>query len=352
MRRPERPTSSDASQEASVWLARLERGLRAEEGPAIREWLKHGPNRQAIAESARLLHGPDINAALATLIPVEPRRNVVKAGGKSGLTMPLVFALVSTSTLVATFMGGGRTPADANADLTRRMGNTDTYATSVGQTRKVKLADGSTMTLNTGTRVSVTYSERARDVYLVEGEVSFDVAFEPRRPFIVTAGRRQFEAVDTSFNLRELTQDNVELTVTRGSVKVLDAPPRLPDTPARRRAPITFGEATVHELEAALVEPGFQLVNSIEAGDVEARTAWQHGLIICENRTLEELLAEVERYTPAKFVLADEALRDVRISGQFRIGNVNAVRQALRQQFSVGSHRDGNQIVLTALRTS
>jgi hypothetical protein len=47
-------------EEASVWLGRLGRGLRPEEAPALRDWLKDRIHRAVILDTARLWHSADI----------------------------------------------------------------------------------------------------------------------------------------------------------------------------------------------------------------------------------------------------------------------------------------------------
>jgi hypothetical protein len=47
-----------AREEAAMWLARLDRGLRADEAPPLRDWLKDRVNRNIILDMARLWHGP------------------------------------------------------------------------------------------------------------------------------------------------------------------------------------------------------------------------------------------------------------------------------------------------------
>jgi transmembrane sensor len=223
------------------------------------------------------------------------------------------------------------------------------YITAIGEQREVTLPDNSSIMMNTGTRMGVDYSARSRDVSILYGEASFRVSHEPDRPFTVHAGKRDFQAVGTHFNVRVLTPDNVELTVTEGMVKVLYAPPIIPDTPAMRRLPFTFGEETVGALETALVEPGYQSIRKIEAGELEVLVAWQRGMLIFEREPLESVLAEVDRYTTTKFVLADDKLRLVRVSGYFRTGDIDGLLVALRKDFAVDSRRDAQgRVVLTA----
>ncbi len=129
-------------------------------------------------------------------------------------------------------------------------------------------------------------------------------------------------------------------------------PPSTADTPAKLRDEVTHPETTVGALETALVEPGFQTVRKLETGEADARLAWQRGMLIFEGEPLGEALAEVDRYTTTKFILADEKLRDVRVGGYFRAGDVDGLLVALRENFLIDSRRDAQgRVVLTALPT-
>jgi transmembrane sensor len=227
------------------------------------------------------------------------------------------------------------------------------YSTSVGQQRQIALPDNTGVTLNTHTCLSVAYSPGLRVVQLPYGEATFHVAHDQwRRPFMVRAGSRIFQAVGTNFNVRVLSPDNVQLTVTEGNVRVLFTPTSLPDTPAqaRLRDNMTLDDTTVSALETALVEPGMQFVRKLEASDVETLLAWQRGMIFFREALLEDALAEIDRYTNTRFVVADQTLRGVRINGSFRTGDVEGLLRTLRTEFLIDSRRDAQgQVVLTAL---
>jgi transmembrane sensor len=349
------PSSSTAialtqrEQECAKWLARLERGMRNDEGRQLKEWLTDPRNREAILEAADLWHSRDVQSLLFALTGVSPQRRHT-APRKRTILFPLVVALLSTGALVYMVTGGHhRSPVEKQAPAIP----STPYATAIGETREMTLGDGTQITLNTNTRISVSFSQQAREVVLVRGEATFNVAPEATpRPFNVIAGQRTFQAIGTRFNVRTL-RDNVDLIVMEGKVKILDARPTEPTTPARRRDVLTYGEQTINAFEEALVDPGFQSVSPIDASEVQVRLAWQKGLIIVEDRTLGDALAEVQRYTPVRFVLADERLGALRVSGSFRTGNVNSVRVVLRQNFFVASRRDTRgRIVLSQVHTT
>jgi len=346
-------STSGPREETNLWLARIERGLRAEEGPALREWLKQAPHRKAILESAQLWHGPEVYALVASLVPAQdlqpekPRRSIYKLCVAAALVGSLGFlgAMAALGVTPWAYMRGER-PG-------RYLMPSGVYVTGIGETQKVTLNDASEITLNTGSSLVIAYSPKSRDVFLRYGEASFDVTPIQDRPFVVTVGRRHFQAVGTRFNVRVLPNGLVDVTVTEGEVKVLYATPKLPDDPALRRTTVTYGEATLSALDAAAVGAHFQLVSRLEPHEADARTAWQRGLIVMESLSLPDALDEIDRYTQTRFVLGDETLRNVRIGGQFKTGDVDGLLRTLRDQFRIESTRDTQgRVVLTPLRAA
>ena len=323
--------------------------MRKDEGEALKQWLKDVRNRDAIVEAAGLWHSRDVQALLFAITGVSPQARRPQPRVR-GLLLPLVIAVVSTVGLIWMLTHGQ--PQTPNHKMAPAVPSTF-YRTAVGEAREITLADGTRVTLNTDTRLSVAFTQQAREVQLLSGEATFNVAHEATtRPFNVLAGQREFEALGTQFNLRVLP-DNVDLIVMQGQVRILDSRPREPTTPARRRDVLTYGEQTIGVGEEALVDPGFQSVSPIDSNEMQVRLAWQKGLIIVEDRSLGDALAEIERYTRTKFVLADEKLRTLRVSGSFRTGNVNAVRRVLRQDFLVASRKDTRgRIVLSPVQST
>jgi transmembrane sensor len=347
-------------EEASMWLARLDRGLRPEEATGLREWLKKADHRRCILDMARLWHGADIIAVLAELFPVgpEPEERGYTWRQFAGLLLRTV-GVVGLIVLVVTGeqpwshfrTSWARGPDTCDAPLKTRVGR-GLYSTSVGEKRELALPDNTTVTLNTHTCMGVVYYPGIRQIYLPYGEATFHVAQDRQRPFFVRAGGRRFEALGTNFNVRVRSPDDVELTVTEGHVKVIYIPTSLPETPAeaRLRDNMTFDDTTVSAYEMALVEPGMQFVRKIDMTDVDNLLAWQQGMISFKSEPLEAALAEIDRYTNTVFVLADNQLRGVRIDGRFHTGDVEGLLHTLRQKFLIDSHRDAQgRIVLTPL---
>lgn len=350
-------------EEASMWLARLGRGLRPGEAPALREWLQDRVNRAVILDTARLWHSPDILALLGELIPAgpEPMERLSWKAYIPAITQAVV------ATLLIIWIVSGATPhwqrvahwthLQGSRVMPRSVVSAGRYFTDLGERGDIELADGSRVTLNTNTRMQVSFGLSMRNVIIPSGEASFHVAADRNRPFMVRAGNRQFEALGTNFNVRVLNPDDVELTVTEGNVRVFYSAPADEDLPALARLHDNriLDDTTIGALQTVLVEPGLQFVRKLQADEADSLLAWHQGLIHFEAAPLEEALAEVHRYTNTQFVLGDEKLRKVRIGGQFHTGNVEELLQSLRQQFRIDSRRDAQgRVVLTALtgRTS
>ena len=235
-----------------MWLARLERGMRADEGPKLKQWLADRAKRDTILEAAGLWHSRDVQSLLYALTGISPQQRPAVPRART-LLFPLVVAIISTGALVWMMTHGGQ--ARMHDAHKAPAVPTTPYATAIGETRQITLADGTAVTLNTNTRLSVSFSQRAREVVLVRGEATFNVAHDGKAsPFNVIAGQRTFQAQGTRFNLRTLP-DNIDLIVMEGRVKILDARPREPTTPARRRDVLIYGEQTIDAFQEALVDP-------------------------------------------------------------------------------------------------
>ena len=208
------------------------------------------------------------------------------------------------------------------------------YETPRGQQRSLELVDGSHIALNTDSKVQVDYSAAERRVELERGEVLFNVAKNPRRPFIVDAGTEEVRAVGTSFVVRRDDDGKVAVTLIQGVVKVTQK-----QSEARQDVQPTVLQAgerlTVSPTEVALDRP-----------HLEAVTAWRSGNIMFDDNSLGDAVAEFNRYGSTQIVLTDPRLSDLRISGVF---DANSPEQFVAMTASIhhlSFTRDGDRILL------
>jgi len=265
-----------AREQASQWLAKLERGLRMDEGPALRKWLQPTAHRAAILEVARQRASPDVMALLSELIPITmtagPR---APPRGPTGVLVSIAAAALVFGTAIWAF-NSHRFVTAGLLPMTR-----GDFSTATGQQREIELSDGTTMLLNTASNATVFYTMREREVYLARGEASFNVAHDADRPFFVRAGHsHKLQATGTRFDVRLVTPDTVELIVAEGQVTVLYSRRDGPDTPAylRLRSNMTSEDTTIDALEVADVEPGLYFVHKIDATDLDGVLAKNYHL--------------------------------------------------------------------------
>ncbi len=210
--------------------------------------------------------------------------------------------------------------------------------TARGEQRQVALADGSKIQLNTDTELAWRISESERRVELKKGEAFFDVAKDPRRPFVVRVGSSEVRVVGTQFSVRE-DHGRLEVVVKEGKVDVV------PDSTRIRGAESTKVELTPGK---HLTYDNSQDLVRIAVVEPERSLAWRTGAIDFDSVTLEEALIEVNRYASKPLVIEDDRLRTLRLSGRFRVGDVDALEFTLRERFGIVAVEQADRITLTA----
>jgi transmembrane sensor len=338
-------------EDAALWLARLDKGLTAEERPALAAWLGESrAHRDALLELAALWDGLDVLAELSDLFPLERERTPPRRKALS--TAAFAAASVAALALVGwiAFLGSGRLTAVDETPVAAAP--SATYATAIGGHATQALGDGSLIAMNTDTEVEVKLAAATRDVFMRRGEAHFTVAHDPARPFRVHVGGRVLEAVGTAFNVHLKPAGSVEVTVTDGTVKVArdggaDA------AAAAGRAERADDSASVVQGELAVLDPGVPgkpAITRLEMSDIDVKLAWQRGMLIFQGEPLQQILDEFSRYTTTRFVLEGEELRRQRVGGYFRAGDVDGLLLALREGFNIDFERVGTDRVV--LRTS
>ena len=96
----------------------------------------------------------------------------------------------------------------------------NTYTTAIGEQRSITLADGSTVDLNSRSKIRVAYHDRERDIQLLNGQALFHVAKDRTRPFIVHTNTTNIRAVGTRFDVYQKHNTTV-VTVVEGKVAVI-----------------------------------------------------------------------------------------------------------------------------------
>lgn len=302
------PPLDTATEQAVAWFARLRApDVGDDERCRFEAWIAADPaHAAAYRRVADFWGSADFGAAVgrqnrpalfegvpATSPPRSrrPRRIALYAGA-----MAAILALVAASPVLT------NSAAVALAD----------HRTQTGERRQVALPDGSIATLNTGSAIDVDFADGRRRVTLVAGEAFFDVAADAARPFDVIGGGATARAVGTRFSVRR-DGDETAVAVTEGVVAVSGRT----DGAAKR---LTAGQRVAVRGGAVGAVAGF---------DAGTALAWRQGRFVFENRPLAEVAAELDRHHPGAIVVAGNALKARRLSGNYRLEDTAEVARAV-----------------------
>lgn len=331
------PVKEQCYQQASEWIARLDRQLSQQEQQELQDWIAASPENQAtLMEMASLWDKMDTLQRLSSLFPEPAARHSRRYLYAAASVAALCFLCLSL--WLSGFWWQVANPVDTPDFV---------YQTDVGEQSTVTLLDGTQLVLNTNTKVQVEYSESARLLTLLRGEIYVEVARDPQRPLSVFAGQRFVQAIGTAFNVEITDEQGVELVVLEGKVKVGIHQAAAKSAPTVK-TPQDNNKAEPKYLvagEALLMSPDTQQVQPVSVDDIEVKLSWRQGNLIFRGESLEEAVREIERYTPVEFVFLDEELKKVRVAGLFRAGDVDGLLATLRENFNILYHYTNDQKV-------
>ncbi len=295
--------------EASAWLARIQGPRGGEARGALQDWLKADPAHREAFERAtemwELLPG-----AVAASEEEAPRRSVSRR-----------FVPLAIAASLAVVAGVGAMTALVDRPLT--------FDTRVGEQRTAALDDGSRVSLNTDTHVTVNFARDEREVALDRGEAVFDVAHDAARPFVVVAGDERIKALGTSFIVRR-DGDRVRVTLLTGKVEV-----------TRKNGLL----AVLSPGERITATP--DMVPILDRPLLDSLTAWRHGELRFRDTPLSEAVAEVNRYGGKRVIVNDARLASLPISGVFATANPTEFAAAVAQLHGLRVQAEGEAVLLT-----
>ena len=185
------------------------------------------------------------------------------------------------------------------------------------------LSDGSEITLNTRSIVSVDMLRDARIVRLLDGEAWFNVHHDSRT-FRVVAGDILLEDEGTTFNVYKHSHGTT-ITVIEGRLRIsLDADRMRIDWQESAGAPAIHSRTLSMVLQAGeQVEIGRETggdvfsKRTLTARQLEVAIEWRSGRIDFDGVSLSAAVEQMNRYTTRRIVIADPALLNYYISGSF-----------------------------------
>ena len=319
--------SSAIRTQAAEWFAKLQSPTCSDETRLeFSRWLNANPQHELAYEQCRTLWliSDDLRGDADLQRELDSARQRIAGTGVSGEIHSRIkpkwrnlgqIAAAILVALVFVYTTGQKAPVE--------------YTTHIGEQRIVQLADGSSITLNTNTKLSVDYNRNQRLIQLHHGEAYFNVNKDPSRPFEVLAGKSVVRAVGTEFNVALLNQA-VNVDVAEGVVEF---------------EPAASKPATKLQVGDAVKYRSGDNVN-ISSANLARVSAWQIRKIYFDNNTLADAVEEYNRYTLQKITIVDSELNQQRITGIFHVGDVDSFIFSLEQGLDARVVRKGGLILV------
>ncbi|OIN46520.1 sugar ABC transporter substrate-binding protein [Pseudomonas azotoformans] len=291
--------SRDVARAAAQWLALLESGAATErDHAALQHWRDSHPQHEQTWQKAQTLRQrfSDLPQALAMASLDRPQ-----PGRRAVLKRALgIAALVPTAWLVSRQL-----PIEAwRADL----------HTATGERKRMSLADGGSLQLNTATAVDMDLAQRR--ITLVDGELALNVPGAAAMTVQTRYGELRVSQAEVC--VRQLAKGCL-VSVLKGAVQVRDLNGQMATLPGGQQA-------------------------SLQAGGLGAwapfdvlQLGWRDGVLTAQNQALGDFLRELERYRPG-VLRWDPSLETLRVTGSFRLDDTDRILNLLAQTLGLELH--------------
>ena len=292
---------------AAFWAQRVHLGeMSVEEEAQLDAWTGEdarnlGAFTRAMAANAYL----DRAVALGVPYPVADRPVAAEADNSDWDQHHYRMEAHTTGLTRRAWIGGGIGALAATAVAAlglKSLFGSERIAAPIGNVQRAALRDGSAVTLNSRAEIAVALQEKLRHVALLSGEANFDVAKDADRPFIVDAGPVQIRVVGTSFIVRLVDPDSVQVTVREGIVEVR----RGDSSPARLLAgdQLSFAGARIAQ-------------EKLSMADIDRIGLWQRGEMDLTGMTLGDAAREFARYSDTPIIISDPDVARLKVAGVY-----------------------------------
>ncbi len=202
--------------------------------------------------------------------------------------------------------------------------------TTYGERKDITLPDGSMVTLNSCSRLRypAKFTQQAREVML-QGEAFFDVARDPDRQFVVTAGQFCVKVLGTAFNIKSYYNDEItSVKVDRGKVQI-EMPEATMRLSAQERVEVNSLRGTIKKHQ-----------------DLYETAGWRKGCLYFDATPIQDVARELEREYNCSIVFQEGQEFDNLISGEHDNQSLESVLQSLEYISGIKYNKDNYHILL------
>lgn len=313
--------------QAATWAVRQLDGLDADGLARLQAWLaehpQHAPALEAVSATLHSVqHLPvDQAARLRAGLPERLARHRAEAVPSRWRTWLRAVAPHAAVAVVVLSLGGAGWFGWWVQPTFKQ-----SYASQRGQQLLATLPDdaaaGTTIQLDTSTRLQAKLFRDRREVELGEGQAMFSVHPDKNRPFHVSTGDLRITVLGTRFSVRH-TASGVDagrtvVAVEEGHVRVERLALSAPSTGAAGTDAQAVVELTAgHMLAAPDGSQAGGAVGTVTEIAPAAVAQWRGGRVSFDQTPLIDALAEFERYGATGLVVKDPAVAAMRVGGSY-----------------------------------
>lgn len=254
----------------------------------------------------------------------EARRGQVRSWLPWGAAATAIALLI-----IAIGAGGAHLPGQPGSASIARAA--EPLITQRGEIRTFRLADGSSATLDTDSRLDVAFGDGDRTVRLIKGRVRLSIA-QQDIPLHIDAGRGTTIANNADIDLSLDEAGTVRAALRRGEAEL--------------RADKKVGPATAlsHGKTLTYRRDGKLKLDVAQASDIPA--SWPQGWAEYRSIRLDQLVAEANRYAVIPIVIDDAASAALEVSGRFHLSETDAFAERVSILFGLTVERTADAIHL------
>ncbi len=306
--------SGSSEEIADYWVICADRGLSRAEQDQFRSWFNASETHRRAYQNALdlwMLAGTAARSSShqeeeAPQLPLTLPETGQKKRSWSGFIKAATFAICFLALPLALWQSGF-------LETGKKVETASSRTTST-------LPDGSTVELDSGSEITIDYSDSYRTIHLEKGAVFVDVQPNKSRPFRVQLDGYVIQAVGTAYSVEE-TIEKQEVVVHEGRVSVLY-------TGAASVLPVTLSAG-----EKWILPKGGKARK--EQNVAPSRAYWLTHQVIARNSSLSDVLGKLGRQQGEKLIWADPEISQILISGVFQLYNAKALSDILLKQYHV-----------------
>lgn len=299
--------------QANHWLEQKKIGLNKEQQALFEQWIATSPAHLTTFEQSEYIE------QILTQLSASQINQLNQA---KVIQFPRFWAIAASTLLFVSCLIGYHhwpvSPGNSNYHAQ--------YLSKRGEQLDITLPDGSKISLDAQSRLSLAYDSTQRINHLNQGRALFDVKKDTQRPFVVKTDTVKITVLGTKFAVDKKI-NSTWIGVEHGRVKIQSAE-HLIELEKGQEAIVNHHGIKVDNMNPALVD------------------AWRKGRLIFNNTPLNEVCAEFKRYHNSHCIFFEPNLKQLRVSGTFAASDLESFLNIVPQVLPVKIKMDNDHIII------